>query len=530
MLRGKLLKILFSFGLLFPLAQQSQGDVERTFAIVPQNAPAALAQQWQPLIQELSHQTEVHFRFVTAPTVTEFERRLLNGEYDYAYINAAVFLEVRKLGVYRGLAQRQKPLKGILVVRQDGPDSIYGLGGKTIAFPSPRAFGATLLTRADLWRAVIKHNVAYLGTHESAYRAVAHGQFIAAGGVMRSFNTLPDSVRSRLRVLHTTAPSTPHIIAANKRIPATEAARVGKALRAMKQHRHGQEALARLYFKNLVHINTRSLRALSKLSFPDRRKTRLILFYVIPRLDERSTREQMQPLAAYLKRRLELQVDLRTHATMGAFEKTIYSERQPALINANPVQAIRLAQKGYVIIAQQLPVKSPEGMRGIILVREDSSIKSLADLKDKRIAFGGNENAFFATIVPKVLLKRGGLEGKYIDVSKPGPVSDVIKRLRLGKIDAAGTGTMAVNSKMLQSKFAVKKMRVIVESEPMPGLAWLLSNSVDPVLRKEIKGLLLAYSAAAPGHAALQAGGVSGMRPARLRDYTAVRKYLDELH
>lgn len=530
LLRGYPLTALLAFGLLFSLTQTIRGETERSFAIVPQHSAITLAEQWQPLIQELGNQTGLRLRFVTAPTVAEFERRLLNGDYDYVYLNAAVFLEAKKLLGYRSLAQRQKSLKGIIVVRQDGPTLLRQLAGKTIAFPSPRAFGATLLTRAELKRSAIRHNVAYLGTHESAYRAVARGQFVAAGGVLRSFNTLPDEVKSALRVIHTTASAPPHIIAVSKNITIRESSKVRKALRALNKHRLGRETLSRLKFSKFVAPDQQKLRQLTTLNYPARRKTRAIIFHVIPRLDERSTRDQMQPLAAYLKRRLEVQINLNTHATMGDFEKSIYAERQPALINANPVQAIRLAKKGYSIIAQQLPVKSPEGMRGIIIVREDSSIKNIMDLKGKRIAFGGNKNAFFASIVPKVLLIRKGLAGKYNDVSEPGPVSDVIKRLRAGEIDAAGSGTMALHSRTLQNKYSVHKMRVIAESEPMPGLAWLLSNSVDADLRDEIKGLLLAYSSDAPGHAALRAGGISGMQPARLRDYSGVSKYLDELH
>jgi phosphonate transport system substrate-binding protein len=529
MLRTNLGKALVISGLLLSLAQPSHGQVERTFAVVPQHGSVSLVRQWQPLLNELSQQTGVRFRFVTAPSVSEFERRLLKGDYDYAYMNSAFYLDARKIMGYRGLVQRQKPLKGILVVRQNGPVSLKKLKNKTIAFPAPRAFGATLLIRSDLQRAGIKHNVAYLGTHESAYRAVASGQFVAAGGVQRTFQSLPDSLKANLRIMHTTRSGPPHIIAANKRIPDQESAKVGKALRVMKQHRRGQEALAKLYFKNLVDIDQQGLKNLARQKFPARRKTRTIVFHVIPRLDESNTREQMQPLAAYLKRRLEVKVNLHTHATMGNFEKIIYTEKQPSLINANPVQAIRLAEKGYVIIAQQLPVKSPEGMRGMILVREDSPIKSVMDLKDKRIAFGGNKNAFFATIVPKVLLKRSGLEGKYIDVSKPGPISDVIKRLRQGEIDAAGSGTLIIKSAVLQSRFAVHEMKIIVQSEPMPGLAWLLSNSIEPELREEIRGLLLAYGTAAPGHAALRAGGVSGLHPASLQSYAKVKQYVQVL-
>lgn len=522
-------RVLVISSLLLSLAQQSHGQVERTFAVVPQHGSVSLVRQWQPLLNELSQQTGLRFRFVTAPSVSEFERRLLKGEYDYAYMNSVHFLDARKKMGYRGLAQRQKSLRGILVVRQNGPTKLNQLKNKTIAFPAPRALGATLLTRSDLRHAGIKYNVAYLGTHESAYRAVVSGQFIAAGGVQRSFKTLPENVRSGLRILHTTNPAPPHIIAANSRVPGKERKKVGQALRAMNQHRQGQDALARLFFKNLVPINEQGLKNLARQNFPARRKTRAIVFHVIPRLDERNTQEQMQPLAAYLKRRVEVNVNLHTHSTMGDFEKSIYAEKQPALINANPVQAIRLSEKGYVIIAQQVPVKSPEGMRGIILVRKDSSIKTPSDLVGKRIAFGGNKNAFFATIVPKVMLNRSGLEGKYIDVSKPGPVSDVIKRLHQRDIEAAGAGTMALQSKVLQNKFNVQSMRVIKQSEPMPGLAWLLSKSIEPELREEIRGLLLAYGTAAPGHAALRAGGVSGLHPANLQSYAKVKKYVKEL-
>ncbi|MFV1997464.1 MAG: PhnD/SsuA/transferrin family substrate-binding protein [Acidiferrobacterales bacterium] len=530
MLRTNLGRVLVISGLLFSLAQPSRGEVERTFAVVPQLGSVTLVRQWQPLLIELGQQTGVRFRFITAPSVSEFERRLLEGRYDYAYMNAALYLESKKKGIYRGLAQRQKPLRGILVVRQNGPTSLNELAGKSIAFPAPRALGATLLVRSDLRRAGIEHNVAYLGTHESAYRAVASGQFIAAGGVQRSFQTLAENARSALRVLHTTAPAPPHIIAANRRIPGKESEKVGKALRAMKLHRRGQEALARLSFKGLVKLNQQGLKNLAKQKFPARRKTRAIVFHVIPRMNEHNTRQQMQPLAAYLKRRLEVDVNLHTHVTMGDFEKIIYTESQPALINANPVQAIRLAKKGYLIVAQQIPVESPEGMRGIIVVRKDSSINTVSDLAGKRIAFGGNDNAFFATIIPKILLNRSGLDGKYIDVSKPGPISDVIKRLHRGEIEAAGIGTMVLHSKILQDNFNVQGKRIIIQSEPMPGLAWLLSNSIEPALREEIRGLLLAYGMAAPGHTALRAGGVSGLQSANLQTYAKVKQYVNELH
>jgi ABC-type phosphate/phosphonate transport system substrate-binding protein len=179
------------------------------------------------------------------------------------------------------------------------------------------------------------------------------------------------------------------------------------------------------------------------------------------------------------------------------------------------------------VIAQQLPVKSPEGMRGIILTRPNSDIRSVSDLRGKNVAFGGNRNAFFASVVPRKMLSQAGLDGKYNDVSRPGPVSDVIRRLHEGEIDAAGAGTMALNSKVLQSRYGVHQMRILVQSEAMPGLAWLLSQQIEPALRREIRDLLLSYGGNAPGHAALQAGGIAGLRPASLDEYRIVDRYVD---
>ena len=95
---------------LFALAPTTTNALERTFAVVPQHGSISAVNQWQPLLNELHRQTSIEFRFVTAPSVTEFERRLINGDYDYAYMNAALFLEARAKNGYVGLADsRQHP-------------------------------------------------------------------------------------------------------------------------------------------------------------------------------------------------------------------------------------------------------------------------------------------------------------------------------------------------------------------------------------------------------------------------------------
>jgi phosphonate transport system substrate-binding protein len=519
-------RLLFLLILLARPLGQAVAETERSFGVVPQQSTIAAAHRWQPLLNHLAQQTGTGLRFATASTITEYEERCFKGNYDYVYLSPLLYQEAQRRAGYRALVRNEGTLVGIIVVRTDGPQTLAELNNQTIAFPAPRAFGATLLTRTDLKRDRIAHHAVYLGTHESAYQAVIKGQYIAAGGVTDSVEQLPEGMRKKLRVLHATKPYIAHIIAVHPRVPKDEANRLQQTLLRLPEAPPMAALLKQSNFQRFVRVTAKDLEALRGVSFPDRIQS--LSFHVIPRLSEEATRAHMQPLATYFRQQLELNVTLRTYNNMDGFEQAVYAERGPALINANPTQAIALIKNGYEVIAQQLPAESPEGMRGVLLVRTDSPYQRLQDLKGKRIAFGGNRDAFFSNVVPRVLLKRAGLQGQYIDASRPGPISDVLPRLAQGEVDAAATGSLAMSNTQLRTQYIDGKMRVIASSEPMPGLAWLVGPKFDPDTRDEIKHLLVQFDASAPGHAAFKAAGIERLLPANAATYAHVGRYLRE--
>ena len=526
MLRRYAVPALVVFGFLstaqFVVAQ------ERILGVVPQGAPYALASQWQPVVHHLKKSLNNDFRFATASSITRFEQRVLKGDYDYVYVNPLLFLHAEKVAGYRALVRRKNPLRGILVVSKNDNVTLDSLKGSTIAFPSPAALGATILTRAELKRRNIPHQVSYVGTHESGYQGVAVGRYRAAGGVRRTFDLLPDSVRAKLRILMEMKPINGHVIAVHPRVPRAEADKIRRTLVSLHKGEHGAEIMQNLKVGRFVSSMKSDFIALKKLSLPPLRDRSNIAFHVIPRLSAKNTAKQMNPLISYIGQQLELELKLHTYNTMGEFDTAIMKENGVAIINANPLQAIKLAKKGYRIIAQQTPVSSPKGMQGLILVAGNSRYRKLSDLENKRIAFGGNKNAFFASVVPRVLLARAGLHGKYIDASRSGPVSDVVRRLHEGEIDAAGTGAMATNSKLLIEKYGIDKMKVIATSEPMPGLAWLVSKKVPRDIADELRDLLVNFGPAAPGHSSMTSAGIAGLSPASISTYGPVRKYIQE--
>lgn len=495
---------------------------ERLFGVVPQYSPSASVQRWQPLLDHLSRQTGGEIRFITAPSVTTFEERVLAGHYDYVFLNPLLFQQARHKIGYRALARDEQALSGVLVVRRDGPTSLAGLRGRVIAFPAPRALAATLLSRRDLQRAGIPHGVIYLGTHESVFRSVRQGEHVAGGGSRRTFELLPEAERAELRILHQTAPVVSHIFAVHPRVPHAEAERVQKALLALHRHAQGKTLLTGVGMKQVVFAREAEFASLEGLRFPQR--PRRIDMHVVPRLEPDATRRALLPLATTLKQKLEIDVVLHVYPDMGEFDRALRTIRGPALINANPLQALRLIDGRYEVIAQQLPAQSPQGMRSMIFVRQDSPYRALADLRGKRIAFGGDRNAFFASVVPRLMLDRAGLAGQYVPVYPGEATSKAIQPLLDGRVEAAAAGSYLLETEE-QARQIKGKLRVLAESEPFPGLAWLVGPDLDPELREEIRFHLLNYTVDVPGHEALRQAAAAHLRRADNRTFDVIRRY-----
>lgn len=500
---------------------------ERLFGVIPQYSPQESARQWQPLLDHVSAATGIPLRFATASRISPFHDRVLAGDYDFVFLNSLMYREVHERLAYRALARVSATARGVLVVRQTGPRRLGDLADKTLAFPAPTAV-ATVLIRADLKAAGVPYHYGYFGSHESVYRAVVAGEYVAGAGVDRTLAQLPSAMRRQLRVLHRTDPFMSHVIAVHPRVPPAEAARLQHALLSAHDAEVSRPLLAPLGFDRLVAVSERDLDAVRRLAYP--KPTRQLSFHVLPRLSEAETRLHMLPITAYVRQRLELEMVLKTYPGMAEFDRAIGSENGAALINANPTQALDLIARGYRVLAQQLPSNPAQGMQGVLLVRMDSPYRRLTDLRGKRVAFGGGANAFFASIVPRVMLKRAGLHGRYHDASSPtGPVAQVLQELDAGTVDAIAIGTTALQNKRLREQYIDGRMRVLARSDALPGLAWLASPAVDTDTREALRHLLLNFGTDAPGHAELAASGTDRLVAASDATYAPVAQYLREL-
>jgi phosphonate transport system substrate-binding protein len=227
------------FYLLFTLALAGMGPATAaenkgsySFYVIPQLPPVVMQQAWGPLLKRLSQETGYHFALDIPPSIPAFEALLFKGIPDFIFTNPYLIVASHKHQNYIPLVRSNAMLlQGYLVVRKDSPlKSLQDLKGKTMAFPAPNSFAASLYMRSLMDKAGVTVQPRYVGAHSNVYRQVVYGEVAAGGGVNYSFDREPQEIRDQLRVLFKTPPASPHPVAAHNRIPPAVREAVAAAL------------------------------------------------------------------------------------------------------------------------------------------------------------------------------------------------------------------------------------------------------------------------------------------------------------
>ncbi len=222
-----------------------------TFGFVPQQSAKVLLKKWGPILRYVGEKSGYNLKFRTAPKIPIFEKRVRAGGYDFAYMNPVHYTIFAVNPGYRALAkQKGKQIKGIVVVRKDAKiEGLKELAGRTLAFPAPAAFAASVLPRGSLSAQGIDFRAKYVGSHDSVYYGVAKGLYPAGGGIQRTLGTVTPKIRKQLRVLWTTRGHTPHAFAAHPRVPKNVVAALQVAFTGMFRDPVGRELLEAVGFK-----------------------------------------------------------------------------------------------------------------------------------------------------------------------------------------------------------------------------------------------------------------------------------------
>lgn len=194
-----------------------------------------------------------------------------------------------------------------------------------------------------------------------------------------------------------------------------------------------------------------------------RAQTPEFYFSVLNQRSPALTAEYWNPILEYISKKSGVELKLKIAKT--AQETTALTVRGEAqFAYTNHLFSPERIKLGWTVIARP----NTEGIRGQLVVAQDSPIRSIDDLQDLFVAFPSTEAFVGYKVIMDALLR------KHINVlpSFAGNQEGVVGQLKAGKVAAAGMSESVIAAYGKRENFAY---RVLWQSQKFPDLA-IMSN------------------------------------------------------
>jgi len=243
---------------------------------------------------------------------------------------------------------------------------------------------------------------------------------------------------------------------------------------------------------------------------------------VHPYLSAQEVRKRFAPLAEYLGRQLRRPVQVRVGSN---YEEHISFVGQDAVDFAyiGPAPYVTVVERyGPKPILARVETKGTPYLNGVVFVRQDSSMQSLADLKGKRFAFGDPESTM-GSIMPRFALFEAGI--RLQDLARVSHVQshdNVVLGVLSGDFDA---GVVRAD---IYDEMAGRGLRKIAELPRVSEHLFVARSDLPSQDVRRLRRALLQLRSTPEGQRVMHAISteMTGLVPASDADYDGIRKIL----
>lgn len=227
------------------------------------------------------------------------------------------------------------------------------------------------------------------------------------------------------------------------------------------------------------------------------------------------------PLVDYLSEHTGRRWELRLRATYDETVQELCSGRLTAAY-LGPLTYVRAHAACGAEPVARLNTGGRESYRSYILVRADSPIRELVDLRGKRFAFGSAISTS-SHLVPRAILAGAGLEpGRDFSCAYLEHHELAARAVELGEADACGVRDI------VGDRFLERGLRLLVTSDPIPNFPIVVSPGLPDDLRSALTRALVDLpredTAAARRMSAWDPELAGGFARATDTDYDTIRK------
>ncbi|CAG1023116.1 partial putative ABC transporter phosphite binding protein PhnD1, partial [Patescibacteria group bacterium] len=189
----------------------------------------------------------------------------------------------------------------------------------------------------------------------------------------------------------------------------------------------------------------------------------------------------------------------------------------------NPYQTVLSIKHGYHIFGK---MGDDEVFTGIILVRKDSPIKEISDLKGKAVSYPA-ATALAATMMPQYYLYQHGINvNKDIENRYVGSQESSIMNVLRGHVAAGATWPVPWQQFSAEHPDLASELVVKWETKPLLNNGWVVHETIPKPIVEQFAKLLFTLNEDEMGKQLLEHIPISHFEPANDETYRPVQEFL----
>jgi phosphonate transport system substrate-binding protein len=249
----------------------------------------------------------------------------------------------------------------------------------------------------------------------------------------------------------------------------------------------------------------------------------VFIFGVHPLHNPQRLFEVYQPLVDYLNKRIpDIEIRLEASRNYDEYDNKLFSAHFDFAL-PNPYQTVKSTEHGYRIFGK---MGDDHNFRGILLVRKDSKINEVGDLKGKSVSYPA-PTALAATMMPQRFLHDRGIDiGRDIKNLYVGSQESSIMNVYLKKSAAASTWPPPWIAFAKERPEIANELKVIWETTPLVNNGLVVKKEIDPALVDQIARLIFELHTTKEGRDILKPMNLSRFEKADDTTYAPVRDFL----
>lgn len=207
------------------------------------------------------------------------------------------------------------------------------------------------------------------------------------------------------------------------------------------------------------------------------------VFAVLPQQPPASMHALWIPLVERLERELGITIRLKLYDSMSRFEEGLKRGDGDFIFSTPPQMVIARSSQKYIPL-----VRGKRELAGVLFVRKDSPVKSVAELKDTEVAFVGERN--LCSLMTRHSLSEFKTDLHLVPLFS-GSTTNVYRNVLLGKVSAGATLDVDIEN---ENPETVDQFRVILTTPKVAPHPVSAHPRVEKELREKMTAVLLKLS------------------------------------